>query len=1809
MPRMGAGLNGLMIRGRTGLTVLLAIVLGLAALASSASASSVSSLTVNVAPARAAAQRVLDTYSFKAASAIPALTGFVRLQAPASGLGETFAGNSFDYVITDGSSASYSFFAEVDPEGLGQNVVDVHLPAEIAAGDTVKVAAYGVSNPQAPNLSAEFGLSTSSDSDLVAQEVSIGGAGLISSLTVVPVTQSAAAKGVVYKVSFKATSGLTSGTTAAGSFSDRGYILLKALKGTEFEDSSVRIVDGSQSELVGVAVNPDGLGSSVAELELPPGFTVSPGDLVQMSVFGVKNPPTAEAFGRFAVSTSSDAGSASFGVQIRNATAVSAVTVSGKPQNAGVTAAVYEVGLTPTTTLYTTTESNGCFFEYACDYVRLKAPKGTIFPSQSSEYEVSFGSVHEHPWYVQVGPEGSEEANVVNVHLPQNRGVTAGTPIHIKLWGVVNPPASPSSELAVSTSLDATAVQKPFPVGGATAISSLAVSASNSEAGASAVHQTVSFKATNLLPFDPSDGETSYVRIEAPQGSSYGGYFRVTDGSKHAYSLAVLDPQEAGANVAQVYMPFEVAAGDTLELATTSAGNPAQVSASSEFAVSSSSDGTPAKQAFPITSPTAVTGVSASAQPATARSKETVAQVGFIATQAMPGELGEELHGCDFYDSSQYMTACQHIRLTAPAGTVFAESIGDYFVANAAGAVPAWYAKVDPEQAGETNVVDIYVSHEQSIAAGETVHVTAFGVGEPNSPAAGGELAVSTSDDPTPAQAPLPIGPASTISKLVFSSSNHGAGAEAVQVTARFRASGPLTDGEHGEHECCSDRGYIRLAAPGGSSFAGGNGYAINGTPTTGEANPEGLGENVVDVMIPHGMPIAAGQQVETVASTLTNPNAVGAYEFAVSTSSDGVPRGDVYIVTNATPPEDETSPTISGTAERGQALSAGAGHWTPEPTHYAYQWLRCEGSSCTPITGATQASYELAVGDVGRTIEVQLTASNGAGSGAPARSSATGVVASSTLQADAGEPVHATEGVAATLDGDASSPSEAIVGYGWEFGDGTSASGAIVSHVYAHAGVYTATLHVSDGKSSSTDTTVVSVTAPPSHRAEVTVEANGGGALAGAEVLYISPGTGQRTAAATGPSGVATLPDLPEGGYSVSAYADGYRPGAGDITVGPSGGHTMIQLRRGEVTIATREYEPMTLAEIEAAGIDPEDPANHEVHRFLARLTLEGQAPVDYTCYLNSAGQFVGSCPPPALPGGARALPQASSYEGHPIIEWVVSEAGDAALKQLVNVHVVLENLSEAGFTLSHGSATLRLPPGLSLAPTANPQSATRPFPDVPGEGSASLSWVLRGDTPGDHVLAAAYEGRLDQLEAPIAIVAKANGPLRIWGANALALTVEADQGEALPGAPYHVTIAAKNVSPVALSDVEVAVDASKQAGFIYQPGEHFSDGFAMVAPGETVRTHVYVLVPAISSTHIFAPSLSSAAFAGESQAGSEVAPVTPPPSYPIKVLGDTPRRVHLNWVAVPGAEGYEVFSIASRSTPFSETPDAAADTATGTPTTAPLSAVAADAYLPARRGVRYYAVTAVVGGHLALASEVLAAEPGAVLPGLPEIGRCLTATPANHGGYTDSKCTKVAAGHNGAEEWSAGPGAKEGLHGTFGATKLEASSKLAIKCAAGTSSGEIEDAKLLAEVFAFTGCELSSTKAACQSTGAAAGEIRTVTLSGELGVIRAGAKPAVGLAMAPAGGTSLAQITCGSQAISLKGSVIAPISALDKATTSFKVAYKGKKGVQTPEGFEGAPKGALRWSVAGGPEEAVGLAASQVLQTEEAMEIKAIA
>jgi hypothetical protein len=100
---------------------------------------------------------------------------------------------------------------------------------------------------------------------------------------------------------------------------------------------------------------------------------------------------------------------------------------------------------------------------------------------------------------------------------------------------------------------------------------------------------------------------------------------------------------------------------------------------------------------------------------------------------------------------------------------------------------------------------------------------------------------------------------------------------------------------------------------------------------------------------------------------------------------------------TSSVPPSNTASPTISGTPQQGQTLTAAAGSWSgTTPLSYAFQWKRCDtaGVSCAAISGATSTAYLLTSADVSSTIRVSVTASNSVGS-ATASSAATAVVAS----------------------------------------------------------------------------------------------------------------------------------------------------------------------------------------------------------------------------------------------------------------------------------------------------------------------------------------------------------------------------------------------------------------------------------------------------------------------------------------------------------------------------------------------------------------------------------------------------------------------------------------------------------------------------------------------------------------------------------------------------------------------------------------------------------------------------------------------
>ena len=86
--------------------------------------------------------------------------------------------------------------------------------------------------------------------------------------------------------------------------------------------------------------------------------------------------------------------------------------------------------------------------------------------------------------------------------------------------------------------------------------------------------------------------------------------------------------------------------------------------------------------------------------------------------------------------------------------------------------------------------------------------------------------------------------------------------------------------------------------------------------------------------------------------------------------------------------------PTITGTPQVGQVLTATDGTWSNSPTAFAYQWLRCnaDGNGCKSVDKATLKTYTLTKGDARHAMRISVTATNAEGS-TPAQSAQTTAV------------------------------------------------------------------------------------------------------------------------------------------------------------------------------------------------------------------------------------------------------------------------------------------------------------------------------------------------------------------------------------------------------------------------------------------------------------------------------------------------------------------------------------------------------------------------------------------------------------------------------------------------------------------------------------------------------------------------------------------------------------------------------------------------------------------------------------------------
>jgi Subtilase family/Fervidolysin N-terminal prodomain len=230
--------------------------------------------------------------------------------------------------------------------------------------------------------------------------------------------------------------------------------------------------------------------------------------------------------------------------------------------------------------------------------------------------------------------------------------------------------------------------------------------------------------------------------------------------------------------------------------------------------------------------------------------------------------------------------------------------------------------------------------------------------------------------------------------------------------------------------------------------------------------------------------------------------------ETASNAGGAGTPASSAATSVVVPPvPVNTGPPAISGAAGQGKTLTEVHGTWTNEPTSYTYRWLQCDslGTGCLPITGASAQTYVPVAGDLGHTLEVQETASNAGGSGAPATSSVTAVVLSPVPLNTAPPTISGPAQQGQTLTESHGTWTSEPTGYTYQWlqCDGTAANCAPITGATAQ--------------------TYVPVAADVGHTAKVQeVATNAGGAGAPAEsaatlVVQPSPETGTTTSAAGG--------------------------------------------------------------------------------------------------------------------------------------------------------------------------------------------------------------------------------------------------------------------------------------------------------------------------------------------------------------------------------------------------------------------------------------------------------------------------------------------------------------------------------------------------------------------------------------------------------------------------------------------------------------------------------------------------------------------
>jgi Ca2+-binding RTX toxin-like protein/PKD repeat protein/flagellar hook assembly protein FlgD len=684
---------------------------------------------------------------------------------------------------------------------------------------------------------------------------------------------------------------------------------------------------------------------------------------------------------------------------------------------------------------------------------------------------------------------------------------------------------------------------------------------------------------------------------------------------------------------------------------------------------------------------------------------------------------------------------------------------------------------------------------------------------------------------------------------------------------------------------------------------------------------------------------IAAPYPVAGVAHTYRDP---GAYRAVVTvTNSAGASSTKAVDISaagagNTAPAATLNLDATSGTAPLPIEASVAGSDADGDPLTYRVDF----GDDSPPVRGSLPHAPVGHTYDRAGTYLVRLAVSDGRLTSVKTATVVVGLA--EELAANAGDDQAVAVNDTVRLDGSGSRPSAGIESYSWDLGDGATADGATVDHAYAAEGTYTATLTVTAGGRSERDTAVVTVSQRQAQNGlVVTARDEAGAAVADAQLVVVA-GSGTRHSATTEADGTGTLQGLADGAYTVYGWRPGYLPAKTPATVTGGAGQAAITLKAGQVATTSLTSTPMTQDQVVAAGIDPTDPDNQHVYEFKIYLNFEGSGtPTVVTGYtatggfplrpsVSGGGEVIwdGAGASFGVGGGGYHVSMSVSYiHDRPQLLWLVIPGKATWLKEFFSVQMMVTNLADPDFTLENGSATLTVPAGLSLAPTAVAQSPTATLEPIPGGQSRTATWVLRGDTEGRYDLSASYAGTLEPFGDTVTMQAATDRQLHVWGGSALELVVDTDD-TATTGHPYHVSVGLKNVADVPVYNPTIELLKEGKKNYIYQPREQLVVTTAELAPGQTLSRD-YILVPTITGTLNLERSFVSKT-AGDVELPAKITshpPVNPPDQAPeIEAFG-MKGKVGLTWDPVPGATGYQVYSTPDPETDFPAQPAAGSE------------------------------------------------------------------------------------------------------------------------------------------------------------------------------------------------------------------------------------------------------------------------------------------